>query len=119
MVGQLDYQIRQTKELKKLAEEIGVYPPKGNYSKFYQIQDCIDSSEFPWIPILTNDNPKQLRLGRLGLVLRSKEDRVCFTSILSSTDNWNTLPFIENRAFRLKNEDRVGTTLSCFFNTLL
>jgi putative SOS response-associated peptidase YedK len=94
----LDYQFRQTKELHKLAEALSVSPPKGNYAKYYKITDCIESSSFPWIPIIAGDNPSQIKLAKWGLVLKSKEDRVCFTSIHQSTNNWSTLPFMDNRA---------------------
>ena len=62
------YHIKQTTALDILAEKMGLNEPKGNHQDLFEPQNHINGFTFSWVPIVTNDNPNQMRLGKWWLM---------------------------------------------------
>lgn len=62
------YHIKQTTALDILAEKMGLNEPKGNHQELFEPQSHINGYSFSWVPIITNDHPKQMRLGKWWLM---------------------------------------------------
>ena len=62
------YSIKPATKLKQLAEEHGLNPIKGKVEDFYAPTDILSGFEFPFVPVVTNDDKIQSDSYRLRLV---------------------------------------------------
>jgi len=62
------YHIKQTTALDILAEKMGLNEQKGNHQDLFEPQSHTNGYTFSWVPIVTNEHPKQMRLGKWWLM---------------------------------------------------
>ena len=62
------YHVKMTERLDLVAKRLGLLPPRGNHQDLFTPEMHFNGFSFPWMPILTNSDPKQKKLGKWWLM---------------------------------------------------
>ena len=62
------YHVKMTERLDLVAKRLGLLPPRGNHQDLFTPEMHFNGFSFPWMPILTNSDPKQMKLGKWWLM---------------------------------------------------
>ena len=83
------YSIKPVTKINKLAEHYNLEPMKGNPEEFYSPKDLISGFEFPFVPVVTNDNKTQLRLAKWWLMRQDQklENRTALNTLNTRCEN--------------------------------
>ncbi len=102
------YHIKQTTALDILAEKMGLNEPKGNYQDLFEPESHINGYSFSWVPILTNENPRQMKLGKWWLMPSWEKE---WNTKLRNTLNTRVEKIEEHRSICYKYQENHATLL--------
>ena len=102
------YHIKQTTALDILAEKMGLNEPKGNHQALFEPQSHINGYTFSWVPIVTNEHPKQMRLGKWWLMPSWEKE---WSPKLRNTLNTRVEKIEETRSMCYKYQENHATLL--------
>ncbi len=102
------YHIKQTTALDILAEKMGLNEPKGNHQELFEPSSEINGFAFNWVPIRTNVDSKQMRLGKWWLMPSWEKE---WSPKLRNTLNTTVEKIEEQRSVCFKYQENHATLL--------
>ena len=82
--------------------------PKGNYQDLFEPQSHINGYAFSWVPIVTNENPNQMKLGKWWLMPSWEKE---WSAKLRNTLNTQVEKIEEHRSICYKYQENHATLL--------